>query len=340
MRKFILAFLLLINTSTSLALQKTFYILHNNKDDKIISTIKSHSKSIDILISQAYHIDKKGVVTGYIDQPIMDFTQKNSKKLMAMVTNSGFDTAVAHQFLSNKSAQNNAITTLLKTCQKYHLYGIQFDFEMVSPQDRDALTSFYQSAAKTLHENHFAVSFAVMPALSNGPFATKYQEKFYQHAKAFDLKALGKSADFVTIMAYDQHTGKMTPGPIAGAPWVEQIIKYSLNYIPKEKISLGIADYSGFWYTGMNASKSFSIKFDAISYELAQKILTQNHSHIYWDDVSKVNFAIFNRNWLNEYIFLENAKSFKVKYNLAKKYHLGGISVFRIGTEDPNIWKE
>lgn len=339
MKTALLTILLTLFSQTCFALKKSFYVLHNLKDTKTITTIKNNSKSIDIIISQAYHIDKKGIVSGYIAQDVLDFSQKNKKPLMAMVTNASFDPNIAHQFLSDTKAQANAITSLLETCQKYHLYGIQFDFEMLKPEDKNALTTFYQTAAKTLHENHFVVSFAVMPTLSNGPFATKYQEKFYKNSQAFDLKALSHSADFITVMAYDQHTGKMTPGPIAGLPWVEQIIKYSLNYIPREKISLGIPVYSGFWYTGMTASKSFSIKFDAISYELAEKILTKNNAKIIWDSNSKVNYSAFNRNWLNEYIFLENAKSFKAKYDLAKKYHLGGISVFRIGTEDPSIWK-
>jgi spore germination protein YaaH len=41
---------------------------------------------------------------------------------------------------------------------------------------------------------------------------------------------------------------------------------------------------------------------------------------------------------VNKYLFIENAKSFSAKYALAIQYQLYGISVFRIGIEDPGIW--
>jgi len=62
-------------------------------------------------------------------------------------------------------------------------------------------------------------------------------------SSAFDYAAIGKYADWVQIMTYDEHWSGGTPGPIASLPWVENVIKYAITVIPKEKILLGVAAY-------------------------------------------------------------------------------------------------
>ena len=79
---------MVIEISPCFAMEEIFYVLRKNHS---LETIQGHEKSISILISQAYHIDKNGNVSGAIDSDLLDFTQKHSIKLMAMVTNSNFD---------------------------------------------------------------------------------------------------------------------------------------------------------------------------------------------------------------------------------------------------------
>ena len=59
----------------------------------------------------------------------------------------------------------------------------------------------------------------------------------------------------------------------------------------------------------------------------------------FWDDNNKGNYAIFQRHFMNEYLFVEDARSFQAKVGLARKYHLRGMSVFALGFEDPAMWE-
>lgn len=330
------------------AMENLFYILHNDATDRIsppesaLQSLTQHAKSLDMLVSQAYQIDQNGMIWGKVDPDVIAAAKQNHFKLLALVTNTQFDTAKAHQFLLNPQAQASAIQALLKACLTQHFAGVQMDFEMIHLKDRDLLTAFYQAVANAFHAKGLIVSYAVAPVVDASPQSSYFLKRVYENWEgAYDLKALSGSADFISVMAYNQHGGKTTPGSTASLPWVEKTIQYTLQYVPAEKISLGIPSYSTYWYTGREPnSNKISEQSAGISYEKLHFLLRQFHTSLQWDEKNHIHYAIFDHDWLNEYLFAEDAQSFADKVALAKKYHLRGISVFDLGSEDPGIWKE
>ena len=328
--------------------ENLFYVLRNNTPARMtaaqnsLSSLANHFKSINILVPQSYRIDENGVVWGAIDPDILDFAIKHSIKIMPLITNTEFNKDIGHKFLSNPSAQTTAIQSILDVCIKQHYYGVQFDLEMIAIEDRDALTRFYQAAAAALHKKGFVVSFAIAPLVSAPPQASDFLKKLYVNWEgAYDLKKLGEAGDFVSLMTYNQHGGVTTPGPTASIQWIEAAINYALQFIPAQKISLGIPDYSNYWFTGTDtgeASGKTAVQAVGINYEKAMYLIHKYKANLQWDDQAKINFSIYEHDWLNEYIFLENKQSFAAKLALVNKYNLRGISVFDLGTEDPQIW--
>ncbi len=331
----------------SYAEENLFYVLRSHAPGQIptaentLASLKKHYNLIGTLISQAYQVDQNGMVWGYVDPDIASFAKNHNVKLMVMVTNSDFNKEKTHQFLTNPKAQERAIKSIINACQTNHFRGVQFDFEMIPLDDKEALTHFLQTAAHELHQQGFLVSFAVAPLVSDNPQPSEFLKRSYTIWEgAYDLKALGECGDFVSIMTYDQHTSGTTPGPTASYPWVLQAIKYALRFVPAQKISLGIASYSSYWYTGTSSSSNrLTMHMTEIDYDKVQYLLQKYRANLRWDDVDKVNYAFYQHNWLEEYIFAEDAKSFQTKIDLVKKYNLHGISVFRLGIEDPKIWK-
>lgn len=325
--------------STCFSMENVFYVLRDQKK-QAIQALTDHKKIVDTIIFQAYIIDNKGKVSGEADPEIIAFAKKHNIHLMPMVTNSQFDFKLAHQFLSDPTAQKKALDNLLNACIKYQCYGIQFDFEMIPLTDKKLLTDFYQMAADLFHKNNLIISFAIAPTLMDDNFPTAYQKKLYTVWQgAYDFKKLGEISDFVTIMAYDQHGIGTIPGPIASLPWVALVIKHALSLIPANKISLGIPTYSGFWYMStVPHTNRITTRYNSLDYQTLQYILKKYQPRIFWDDLNKANFSLYDSAGLNKYIFIEDAASFKAKDDLAIKYNLRGISVFRLGIEDPNIW--
>lgn len=304
----------------------------------VFKILNDHSRQIQVLASQAYVIKPDGSVSGGFNPIMLSFAKKNKIKFMALVSNPGAQERLTHVFLQNRNAREFAIQALLKECMDNQLYGIQVDFENVAVADKDLLTSFYQDLARRLHQSNFAISIAITPRIVEGEGNSAFQSARFKHwTGAFDYKALGKSSDFVTLMAYDQHVGATTPGPVASINWSEAIIKHALKFIPAQKISLGIPTYSGFWKTAKRGN-SILANGQQIEFNKMQKLLEQYHQTLRWDENQKIYYTFYENDELNEFIFAEEARSFAAKYNLAKKYNLRGVSVWRLGIEDPKIW--
>lgn len=305
-----------------------------------LKSLESNYRSINLIITQAYQISAKGDVTGYVNQEMMGFAKRHNIKVMILVTNTGFDKKSAHLFLANQKAQIKAIQSIINLCKKSNFHGVQFDFENVDVADKRKLTSFYLAATSALHKKAYRVSYAIVPLASNNTQHSAYLKRKYNNwGGVYDLKALGQAADFITIMSYDQHMDGTTPGPNAGIRWVNATIKHALQYIPANKLSLGIPTYSKYWHLSGNSSGKISVKATDISYPEVKSLLTRNHAATLWDKADKINYAMFERAWVREFIFIEDGASFKAKLALAKGYKLAGISVFRLGEEDALIWK-
>lgn len=347
MLRFLLTFVLLFNISAdAYCMENAFYMLHNRKPTDFSQTaysrLENNYKKINLIISQAYQVDSKGNVSGFVNADLMSFAKEHHMHVMAMVTNADFDQAKFHRFLLNSEAQKHAITSLQQLVKQNQYYGVQFDFEDISFKDRSLLTKFYTLAIKAMHNTGAKVSVAVVPITISAPPESAFEKrKFENWSGAYDLGALGRLADFVTIMTYDQHTEGTTPGPNAAYPWVISAVEYTLHFIPANKVSLGIPTYSNYWYTG-TSSGSYTgrifVNMDELSYREVESILNKNHVQLQWNATDKVNYAIFVHHWLNDYLYVEDAQSFAAKLSIVKKYHLRGISVFDIGNEDPSIW--
>jgi spore germination protein YaaH len=140
-------------------------------------------------------------------------------------------------------------------------------------------------------------------------------------------------------MTYEEHTHRTTPGPVAGIPWMEAVIQFVLQGVPPGKISLGIPFYSTRWQPSYQNNLAH-VWGRSLDYAEAVGLAERYKAEWRWDDREKVSYTVYPNDYLNEYIYLEDARSLAPKLALVKKYHFRGISVWRLGHEDPQVWKQ
>jgi spore germination protein len=329
-----------LQMATAQQMETMFYTIDN---EQCFESFRAHIRSIDIVGPQSYKMNEHGIMWGSVDRRILDLSAKNNVKVMPLIVNvgaAGFDQPSFHTLLHDSTARARAVGNMVRVCRENRYYGIQFDYENIHISDKDAFTDFYRQAASALHANGFAISIAAVPRASDDVGPTEYHKWIYEYWRgAYDYKALGEIGDFISLMTYDEHTHRTTPGPVAGIPWTEAVIQFVLKGVPPGKISLGIPFYSYRWQPSYQNNLAH-VWGRSLDYSEAIGLADRFKAEWRWDDREKVSYAVYPNEYLNEYIYLEDARSLTAKLALVKKYRFRGISVWRLGHEDPQVWKQ
>jgi spore germination protein YaaH len=306
-----------------------------------VQSFVANADKISIISPQTFSLDSNGVIRGGLDPRIVSTARARGVKLVPLVMNPGFDQPSIHRVLTNPTARATAIASLGRMCTEHRLDGIQFDIENFHVSDKDAFTSFVRDAATVIRRAGCGVSAAVVPRTGEDRGPTTYHQWIWDNWRGgFDYKALAEALDFISYMTYAQHTGGSPPGPVAGFPWVEACLRYVLSLgVPPEKISLGLAGYSDWWYPVYDDKSGSRMRGSDISHVRGMEILARAGVTPAWDDVQKAPFAQWENNGVFELIWLEDARAFAAKLDLVRKYNLRGYSVWKLGDEDPKTWE-
>lgn len=321
---------------------KTENLFYYVNTEQCFEALTRNLDKISIVAPQAFSVDEDGIVWGSVDSRVIELARAHNVGVMPLIVNPGFDQLMLHRLLVNPQARSRCISTLVDLCEQYKFLGVQFDFENLNMNDREAFTKFYQETADALYKRGFKLSIAVVHRPEDYAGPTAYHKWLFENWRAgYDLAELAKAGDFISVMSYSQHTRRTTPGPNAGIPWVTQIVEYFLMFMPPEKLSLGIPLGSMHWYTALDTVRYFSNArswSDAIDHARALGILKNHKAKVQWSEEQKVSFAVFDNGGLFEYIYLEDARSFEAKYELLRQFKLRGFSAWVLGIEDPAIW--
>jgi spore germination protein YaaH len=317
--------------------ENLFYLI--NSPDGYESFVKN-ADQISIVCPAAYSIDSVGVISGKVDRRVLETAQQKGVKVMPLFAS--FDQKGIHDFLNNAAARKEAIRLMLFYANQFLYYGWQMDLENIYFADKDAYTSFFQQSADSLHHHGLIISMAIVKSNQPAPETGNipYQLYLYENwSGAFDIRAIAAASDFISFMTYDQHIAYTPPGPVAGMPWFKGMLKYLVDLkIPLNKISLGIPVYSDYWFPSWNKVQGGFSTRDEISYTHANDLMDEYHAKPKWMVDQQINYTWWEEAGVFNWLFLEDAKSFLPKFMLAKEQHLRGISVWVLGTEDPEVW--
>ena len=204
--------------------------------------------------------------------------------------------------------------------QKYDFAGVNIDFELLPPWTRNAYTAFIKQLSTEMKKINKMITISVFPKI-DVPLELQ---------GAYDYAALAPLVDRVVIMTYDKHWSTGPAGPIAPIGWVEENIKYALEYFPADKIILGVANYGYDWANGYGQ--------DLASKE-AMELANKTGAEIYWHDIYQTPYFYYWEDGKKHEVWFENSNSLAFKLDLVNKYNLRGIGIWRLGNETADFWK-
>jgi spore germination protein YaaH len=143
-------------------------------------------------------------------------------------------------------------------------------------------------------------------------------------------------ADFLSIMAYPEHSASGRPGSVGSIPWMEQIVEYTLSQVPRAKISWGIPVYHLHWWreAGQEKWRGRSHKFVDLGAWMGRQGVRNA-----FDETLGSGRLEFTENEANHVIWYEDARSLRAKLELIQRHRLPGFSAWRLGQEDPSSWE-
>lgn len=320
-------------------LERLFYYVDNENS---YNSFVQHVDQISVVAPQVYTVDSLGIVWGSLDRRVLALARSRGIKVMPLIVNEGFHGPSLRRLLADTAARGRATRSLVDLCRTHGYWGIQFDIENINVQDKALFTTWYRDAARALHAVNCRISIAVVhrPEEFAGPLG--YHRFLYESwREAYDLAALAKAGDFISLMSYAQHTRRTPPGPQAGLPWMREVVDYFLKFMPPEKLSLGIPLWGEHWFTRYDntipeRARSWS---ETVTWTWGSGLAERNGARLQWDSAQAVTWGYYENGGTFEWLFLENARSFEAKLALAREKKLRGFSAWVLGPEDERIWE-
>lgn len=305
-------------------------------DPSGLASLEAHASDMTLLGPQCFELDRSGTLHGQLPTGVQEAALPAGLSLMPLVTNSGFDRSVAHALLHNARAQERALQHLVELAERGQYVGWQLDFEGIEPADKLAYTRFVTRVAARMHHDHRLLSVAVVPRFSD-TFPDSSRSGFHtgEWGAAYDFRSLGRVADFLTLMAYDQHTPLTPPGPVAGYDWVTAALDYAVRRVPPSKLLLGIPFYGREWDETSRGTSSRSLAYKDLS-----PFLNDPASERFWDDLYRTAWFKLREGDTLHTAWFDDARSLREKLKLVQLYHLRGYAAWRLGVEDPEFWEK
>jgi len=235
-----------------------------------------------------------------------------------------FDGDIAAAILATGESRRRHIDKLVHLVVDKGFDGLDLDFELVKPADRDRFSDFVDELAAALHGEDRLLSIAVFPKES--------EPGRWDSQKAADYKRLGAAVDEFKVMTYSYSGGWGDPGPQTPLSWAHRVLTFAASQVSAEKVLMGIPFYGFDWHGDTTTAVHWK-SADAKRREVGAPILRHDGSgeaaYTYTDDD-----GVMHTVWFQD----REAVAAKTAFFTGKHADLAGIAIWQMYGEDPRFW--
>jgi spore germination protein YaaH len=260
------------------------------------------------------------------------------------------DGSQIHRVLKNPELRANHILSIVSAVKTGGFDGIDIDYEDKDVETKEYYSLFLKELYKAMGNKWVQCTIE-----ARTPLDSLRPGKTIKPEYANDYAVLNRYCDRVRIMAYDQAsidqkltTSISTPYiPVADPRWVEKVLALAVKDISRKKLMLGVATY-GYEYkvTPLSSGYAYDLQWafnPRYATDLADSLGITPQRNV----AGEISFsyrpggneagAILDSS--SNILWWSDASAIKDKIDLAKRYGIRGVSIFKIdGGSDPNIW--
>ncbi len=315
-----------------------FYVGNENPIPASYATLEKQKDIITSISPFWYRLDKNnpgeleryGNDTAQEIKQVLKLAKENNIINYALIHNLLYGQTsagrnVLHAVLADPNIRWTLVMNIFNLLKDNGFDGACIDIEDMNAWDRQLYNQFLAELSAQLKPAGYAIIICV-PAKTSDQANGGWGDNF-------DFTKVGRYADTIAIMAYDEHSSGSQAGPISSQAYLEQVIKYALAKLPPEKILLGVAGYGFDWNYGTDNSRY-------LSYQMAMETAKKYNKSIQWDNGSQAPYYSYtDQNGYWHSVYFENSSSLAFKLDAVNKYNLKGIALWRLGMEDPDCWR-
>ncbi len=269
-----------------------------------------------------------------------------------------FNPELSKQVITDGTTRQAFCAWLAEQVEALNLDGLCLDFERMDPDNKmDYSALVFQVKSSLPKDKTVCVSVTVKTAVEQ-------PDNWYQ---SYDYPSLAEAADYIALMAYDQHTiSSEAAGPGAALPWVEDRLQRALWEIPSDQLILGIPFYGydfphaipegtkdverdaePVWKNGdMKAVAVLRAQVEKLNSDgevtVRNQALAVDHwvTRDTWSDEFQVRYLSFvDKQGLLHRLWYEDDQSVAKKASLVKQYHLKGAAVWQQDYGRDSMWR-
>jgi cellulose synthase/poly-beta-1,6-N-acetylglucosamine synthase-like glycosyltransferase/peptidoglycan/xylan/chitin deacetylase (PgdA/CDA1 family)/spore germination protein YaaH len=281
-----------------------------------LTSLRTHASQISAAAFTGLLLGEDGRVVDRLDHAAVQVARDAHVPALALVQNldehdGAWRPDRVRALAADAAARRQLGVALANTCAAAHLTGVHLDLEELG-EDWQPLVTVGDEIGAALHARGLTLSVDV-PASLDGDV----------------LAAIGRVADRVVVMAYDEHDADGPPGAIASDAFVADTIGLAARALPAGKLAAGLPIY-GYDWTGEDAAAP-------ISFVDAHAAAREARVEPRWDHEGNVRFQYVDDEGTHQ-IWLTDASSVWNHARAAATAGVHDVALWRLGGEDPGVW--
>jgi peptidoglycan-N-acetylglucosamine deacetylase len=293
-----------------------FYV---NWDPNSIVALRLHLNHITHLVPEWWTLrNAKGDIDDQTDPTVVAIAQQANLPIIALLTNyreDGWQPNDVRKILNNAQLRGDLIEAIESNLAEHKFAGVNIDFEELKPKDKAPLIKFMQELTTELHKHGYIVS-----------------QDVPVDDTAYDIKALGQISDYLVPMIYDEHYQSGEPGPVASQAFFEDQLDKLAKLAPPSKLIAGFGNYGYDWIIGGKGSGE-------VTYDDVMSAATEASAKVQWDNATENPVLRYAVNGKQHEVWFLDAITALNQTIAAHDYEFRGIGLWRLGAEDPGLWK-
>jgi peptidoglycan-N-acetylglucosamine deacetylase len=263
-----------------------------------------------------------------VDDRVMPFLKAEDANMEVFPMVNNFDGAEwvpeIAQFLNNPDARATFRKQASQFLSSGRFRGLMIDFETFPPSGQPGYVAFLNELSADLHARGMKLYVAVPP-----------------HNAEYNYRAVAAAADGVVLMNYDEHYPGAASGPVASQDWFVDNLNFAKSVIPQDKIICAIANYGYDWVLKPKKGKLPPEEHDhSVSVQEAWLEARDSDEDVTFDDDAlNPRFSYLDEHSLQHDVWFLDAVTALNHMRAAQTLGIQTFALWRLGGEDPSLWK-